>query len=237
MCGACGTSGAGHWSAPFLASQPARSAAARAVTAMTGRRVTVAGTSAGYLVSTPTGNRKAVADLGRVWDVVAPPGSPCRTDAAPVTLPGPATLPELRAALTRVVLVVSRTGEPQSKGTPGRRRRKRRPDRRPTVVPTELSGRLREHADRQRSQTIRMLVEKTYVDRHLAELRAHPTRPFAITDVHHDDPTTPSRSKPAARSSSSRQCWPGWPQGMADRPAPTCGSNCRCPTVRPSPST
>ena len=30
-------------------------------------------------------------------------------------------------------------------------------------------------------------MEKTYVDRHLAEPRAHPTRPFAITDVQHDD--------------------------------------------------
>lgn len=190
MCGACGTNGAGHWSAPFLASQAARSAAAKAVTAMTGRGVTVVGTPAGYVVGTPTGNRRAVADLGQVWNIVAPPGSPCRIGTAPVGLLGPATVPPLRAALTRVVLVVTRTGafrgnatarmaQPEGDGEIDARQ----------IGSAELPVRLRECADTQRSRVLRVLVDMADVDRLLAELPADPTRPFAVTDVlDRDDP-------------------------------------------------
>ena len=190
VCGACGTNGAGHWSAPFLASQAARSAAAKAVTAMTGRGVTVVGTPAGYVVGTPTGNRRAVADLGQVWNIVAPPGSPCRIGTAPVGLLGPATVPPLRAALTRVVLVVTRTGafrgnatarmaQPEGDGEIDARQ----------IGSAELPVRLRECADTQRSRVLRVLVDMADVDRLLAELPADPTRPFAVTDVlDRDDP-------------------------------------------------
>jgi len=55
MCGACGSAPDRHWSAPFLATVPARSSAARAVTAMAtqaGARVTVAADGSGYTVGT-----------------------------------------------------------------------------------------------------------------------------------------------------------------------------------------
>jgi hypothetical protein len=67
MCGACGSAPDRHWSAPFLANLPARSSAARAVTAIAtraGSRVGVTAAAGGYAVATPTGRCVVAADLG-----------------------------------------------------------------------------------------------------------------------------------------------------------------------------
>jgi hypothetical protein len=127
-----------------------------------------------------------VADLGQVWNVVARPGSACRTDAAPVRMLGPATLPPLRPALTQVVFVVplSQVVDGVGPALPASPESSHDIDARP-VGSAELSVLLRKCADRERSRVVRVLVDESHVDHHLAELRAHPTRPFAVTDVHH----------------------------------------------------
>ncbi|MGI3786060.1 MAG: hypothetical protein ACRYG2_35395 [Janthinobacterium lividum] len=70
MCGACGAGSARsatlHWSAPFLASVPARSAAARTLTRWSrsaGWAGTVNGVAGGFEVATSSGRRSLVADL------------------------------------------------------------------------------------------------------------------------------------------------------------------------------
>ena len=102
MCGSCGSAPAQHWSAPFLATVPARSSAARAVTAMATQasaRVTIHATGSGYTVETATGRRCLAADLGEVWsrlrqlrtiDDAVPPEPVAQLRSA-----GPATLPPL----------------------------------------------------------------------------------------------------------------------------------------------
>jgi hypothetical protein len=98
MCGACGTAPAGHWSAPFLATLPARSSAARAVAVIAtraGARVAVTAVAGGYAVTTPTGQSVVAADLGEVWthlrrlrvlDGAVPP-APTIASAGPATVP------------------------------------------------------------------------------------------------------------------------------------------------------
>ena len=102
MCGACGSAPDRHWSAPFLATVPARSSAARAVTAMAtqaGARVTVAADGSGYTVGTATGRRSLAADLGEVWDQLRQlriaDGAVPPVPAAELRSAGPATLPPL----------------------------------------------------------------------------------------------------------------------------------------------
>lgn len=99
MCGACGSPPDRHWSTPFLASVPARASAARAVTAIatrSGCRVTVAASTAGYSVTTATGQCSVAADLGEVWarlrqlrgfDGIPPVPPPQLPSAGPATLP------------------------------------------------------------------------------------------------------------------------------------------------------
>jgi hypothetical protein len=102
MCGACGLAPDRHWSAPFLATVPARSSAARAVTAMAARagaRVTVGAAAGGYALATATGRRSLAMNLGEVWDQLrqlrvvdyAVPSVP----VAQLPSAGPATLPPL----------------------------------------------------------------------------------------------------------------------------------------------
>jgi hypothetical protein len=105
MCGACGSAPAHHWSAPFLATLPARSSAARAVTAIVaqaGARVGVAAVAGGYSVTTPTGQCVVAADLDEVWtrlrrlrivDDAVPPAPTTVVSAGPATVPrvGPPT--------------------------------------------------------------------------------------------------------------------------------------------------
>ncbi len=107
MCGACGAAPALHWSAPFLATTPARSSAARAVTAIASRvgGVTVAATAAGYSVTTATGRCAVAADLGAVWAGLrrlrgfdgVPPAPPPRVASA-----GPATVPVVHGVAAAV---------------------------------------------------------------------------------------------------------------------------------------
>jgi hypothetical protein len=104
MCGACGSPPGRHWSTPFLATVPARASAARAVTAIATRigcRVTVGASTAGYSVTTATGQSAVAADLGEVWVRLRrlrgfdgiPPVPPPQLPSA-----GPATVPPLHAA-------------------------------------------------------------------------------------------------------------------------------------------
>ena len=109
MCGACGAAPVGHWSAPFLATLPARSSAARAVTtiaAQAGVRVVVTAVAGGYAVTTPTGQSVVAADLGdacshlrrlRVLDDAVPP-APAIASAGPATVPRLGTSPPGGAA-------------------------------------------------------------------------------------------------------------------------------------------
>jgi hypothetical protein len=99
MCGACGSAPAHHWSAPFLATLPARSSAARAVTtivAQAGARAGVAAVAGGYSVTTPTGQCVVAADLDEVWtrlrrlrilDDAVPPAPTAIVSAGPATVP------------------------------------------------------------------------------------------------------------------------------------------------------
>jgi hypothetical protein len=99
MCGACGSAPAHHWSAPFLATLPARSSAARAVTAIVaqaGARVGVTAAAGGYSLATPTGQCVVAADLDEVWtglrrlrvlDDAVPPAPTTIVSAGPATVP------------------------------------------------------------------------------------------------------------------------------------------------------
>ena len=104
MCGACGSAPSHHWSTPFLATVPARSSAARAVTAMTARsgaRVTVGAAAGGYTLATATGKRCVATDLGEVWDRLRQlrvvDGDVRPVPVAQLPSAGPATLPPLNA--------------------------------------------------------------------------------------------------------------------------------------------
>ncbi len=99
MCGACGTKGAVHWSAPFLATQPARSVAATMLTALARHRVKVAATAGGYLVDSPTGHRRAVADLGAAWAAVPGIAAGRLSVDRPSPLAVPAAVPQVRGRL------------------------------------------------------------------------------------------------------------------------------------------
>jgi hypothetical protein len=100
MCGACGSAPDRHWSAPFLATLPARSSAAAAATtiaAAAGSRMRVTAAAGGYAIATPTGRCWLAANLGEVWqrlrqlgtlDGAVPPVPPTGMASA-----GPATLP------------------------------------------------------------------------------------------------------------------------------------------------
>ncbi|HEY5821445.1 MAG TPA: hypothetical protein VIT20_05690 [Propionibacteriaceae bacterium] len=75
MCGACGAGSARtagrHWSAPFLASVPARSAAARSLTAWSrgsGWSGSVSGMAGGFETATASGRRSLAADLAGTLD-------------------------------------------------------------------------------------------------------------------------------------------------------------------------
>lgn len=81
MCGACGAESARtgrlHWSSPFLASPPARSAAARTMTAwarLAGWTGSVTGVASGYQVATASGRRRLAGDLGTVVEHLAKGG-------------------------------------------------------------------------------------------------------------------------------------------------------------------
>lgn len=107
MCGACGTAAPDHWSEPFLASQPARATAARAVGAMIGQQAVLAAPG-GFLVRRPTGATVLAPHLGAVWRALdrlgAPRPAPGRA-VPPVT--GPATLPAVRPTPVEIQLVLS----------------------------------------------------------------------------------------------------------------------------------
>jgi hypothetical protein len=114
MCGACGSAPDSHWSAPFLATLPARSSAAGAATAIAtraGSQVRVTAVAGGYAVATPTGRCLLAANLREVWqrlrqlgslDGAVPPVPPRgMASAGPATLP-PMEEPVLNDASTRL---------------------------------------------------------------------------------------------------------------------------------------
>jgi hypothetical protein len=104
MCGACGSAPDRHWSAPFLATLPARSSAARAVTAMAvraGARITVTAAAGGYAIATATGRRSVAANLGEVWvqlrQLHVLNGAVPPVPATQIPSAGPATVPPSEA--------------------------------------------------------------------------------------------------------------------------------------------
>lgn len=76
MCGACGSrsaTGRLHWSSPFLASVPARDAAARTMTRWLragGIRLVVSPSVAGFRIGGPTGRSQLADDLGGVVETL-----------------------------------------------------------------------------------------------------------------------------------------------------------------------
>jgi len=104
MCGACGAGSgrsAPHWSGPFLASVPARSAAARTLTVWaraTGWSGTVSGVAGGFQVATASGRRSLAVDLVAALEQLAAigvrvdrllDGSASGVVEGPPTRPGP----------------------------------------------------------------------------------------------------------------------------------------------------
>lgn len=106
MCGACGAGSARsarlHWSAPFLASVPARSAAARTLTRWSraaGWTGTVKGVAGGFEVATSSGRRTLAPDLAVVLeqlDAHGMPGDRLLAGSAAGVVEGPATQPGQR---------------------------------------------------------------------------------------------------------------------------------------------
>lgn len=169
MCGACGTAGADHWSAPYLAGRAPRAAAARAVTALAGSRSTVIATAGGFLVRTPTGRTVVARDLGAVW-AAFPTGRLVEAGDLPGTLRGPATVPPPRTARMGVVLVTEGQGTPAD----GASRECR------GWTPAELVAELSRVAAQGRRTDLWVSVHRAELPRLLPELRAHPSRPFAV---------------------------------------------------------
>ena len=174
MCGACGARGTDHWSAPFLASHPARAAAARAATALAAPRVRVTATAGGYLVSTPTGRSAAAGDLGAVWEAARAAGGQLHggiPPPSPADLLGPATLPPPRPSPASVVLV---SDEP-----PPAAYARIDVDAR-GWSPEETVTQLLAHSTRRRPGVVHVQIHPGEVDQLLPHLRASPTRPFAV---------------------------------------------------------
>lgn len=105
MCGACGAGSARtalHWSGPFLASVPARSAAAASLTRWTratGWSGTVSGVAGGFQVATSSGRRSWAVDLGVVVQQLRAYGvraDRLLDDPGPGVVEGPPTWPGLR---------------------------------------------------------------------------------------------------------------------------------------------
>jgi len=144
---------------------------------MTGERVRVSAAPGGYLVSTRTGRQRAVADLGAVWDSIAPANSPSRVELSLLHLPGVSTVPPLRPALTRVILLVVNAGINRDPLI--------RPDSLDArnISPASLADQLRELVDKGRPAEIQVLVTPGGIGQLLSTLRAHPARPFAVTEI------------------------------------------------------
>ena len=133
MCGACGAGSARsatlHWSAPFLASVPARSAAARTLTRWcraAGWAGTVNGVAGGFEVATSSGRRSVAADLaGTLGQLEAYGVGSARLLAAAAggVVEGPPTRPgrRPRASAAAGVMTAARP-DPGCSEAPGLRR-------------------------------------------------------------------------------------------------------------------
>ncbi len=155
---------------------------------MSGDRVRVSATAGGYLVSTRTGRQHAVTDLGAVWDSVAPANSPSRVELNLPRLKGIITLPPLRPALTRVILLVENGNVGDDPVIP--------PDCLDArdLNPASLANQLRELVDKGRPPEIRVLVTPGQIEQLVGMLRAHPARPFAVTEIRNQAEIRPTKS-------------------------------------------
>lgn len=173
MCGACGVAAPSHWSAPFLASLPARATAARAVTAMIGAAPAVVGVPGGFLIRRPTGAVTLVPHLGAVWQALDRYGVPRPVTAAPpLDVTGPVTLPPVRTTMLDVQLAL-----PDTLGhRPGAEELL---DGRGTE-PHVLTERLRALAASTEPRAVCLLLDFNDVPVVLPHLAANPTHPFQL---------------------------------------------------------
>jgi hypothetical protein len=144
---------------------------------MTGDLVKVSAVPGGYLISTRTGRRHAAADLGAVWDQIATINPSIRTQPEIPRLPGVMTTPPPRPALTQVVLVVDNeeNGDfrPESPNTVDCR----------MLDSSLLWEQVRGIVDRRRPAELQVIVRAGAIEHRPTELRAHPARPFAVTEI------------------------------------------------------
>ena len=173
MCGACGVAAPSHWSAPFLASLPARTTAARAVAAMIEATPAVVGVPGGFLVRRPTGTVDLVPHLGAVWQALDRLGVPRpAATSVPPDVTGPVTLPPPRPALLDVHLVLTDglDQEPADEELLDGR----------GVAPYMLLNRLRARARGDGPRVIRLLLDDADLQRVLPHLAADPAHPFQL---------------------------------------------------------
>ena len=173
MCGACAVAAPSHWSAPFLASVPARATAARAVGAMIRSGPAVVGVPGGFLVRRPTGAAVVVPHLGSVWQTFDRLGVPRPVTAEPpLDVGGPMTLPPVRAGILDVHLALSDAREQgcsdeellDGRGTD----------------PHVLVGKLRARAASSGSRAVTLLLGSSDLAQVLPGLAAHPSSPFQL---------------------------------------------------------